>query len=174
MVDGDTAAERSGLAATLQSRLNRLFDVLRPPHAPDREWRNTEVIEACRAAGRDLSASHLSELRRGIKTNPSVRVLDALAWFFKLRAGYFTEDHPDDVLEQLALRESELAATLDRQRRDQEDLTDAARELSQAMKRSGVTNMAHRGAATGEKARARAAQMRALAKLILEDDEEDD
>jgi hypothetical protein len=162
----DSAAPLSGL----QHRLNRLFEVTRPPTDPAREWRNTEVVDACKAAGKELSTSHLSELRGGVKTNPSKRVLEALAWFFDVRAGYFTDDRPDDVVNELAAREAAIAATLDSQRRDREELAEAARELTQAIRRAGVTNLAHRGMSRSETARTRAAQMRALTKLILDDE----
>ena len=39
-----------------------------------------------------MSASHLSELRRGIKTNPTLRVLQALADFLQVRVAYFFDD----------------------------------------------------------------------------------
>ena len=59
-----------------------------------------------RARGTDLSASHLSELRRGIKTNPTLRVLQGLADFFQVRVSYFFDDSTavDQTLAELELR----------------------------------------------------------------------
>jgi hypothetical protein len=159
--------------SSLQGRLNRLFAVTRPPRDLEREYRNTEVVEACKAAGKEISTSHLSELRRGVKTNPSKRVLEAIGWFFEVRAGYFTDESTAQEVEaELSVRQARLDAQLEALLKDREDLAQAAHELTQAIRSSGVRNMAHRGTSTGVDARARAAQMRALARLILKDDDE--
>lgn len=92
---------------TLSGRIERLFEVSRPPHAPDRMWRNSEVVAACRAAGLDLSESHLSELRRGIKSNPTRKTLDALAWFFEVRVGWFLDDELAMEIEQQLIERAE-------------------------------------------------------------------
>jgi transcriptional regulator with XRE-family HTH domain len=78
-------------SGAIAARINYLFELHRPPADPGRRWRNKEVVAACRRAGRGLSESHLSELRRGLKTNPTLRVLDALAWFFGVQIGYFSD-----------------------------------------------------------------------------------
>lgn len=76
---------------TLAEKLNYLFEVVRPPGA-EREYTGREVVAAVNAAGTELSASHLSELRRGLKTNPTLRVLQALANFFEVRVAYLLDD----------------------------------------------------------------------------------
>lgn len=155
---------------TLRARINRLFEVHRPPHALEREYYNKEVVAACKDSGRDISESHLSELRRGVKENPTLRILEALAWFFQVRVGYFTD--PGTALEveaELAVRDAQLRAKLQSQREAQDDMADAARELQAALRTSGVTKTAHRATAAGADARERAAMMRALARIILDD-----
>lgn len=67
---------------TLADRLNHLFAMARPTGA-DREPSGKEV-----AAASGVSEAHVSELRRGIKTNPSIRVICALAGFFDVRPAY--------------------------------------------------------------------------------------
>lgn len=76
---------------SIAERLNRLFAAIRPP-GEDREYQGKEVVAAIRAVGGEMSESYLSELRRGIKPNPTIRHLDALAEFFGVRTGYFTDD----------------------------------------------------------------------------------
>jgi hypothetical protein len=159
---------------TLSGRINRLFEVVRPPEAPGRRWANREVVAACRESGRDLSESHLSELRRGVKTNPTMRTVSALAWFFGVRAGYFTDPVvAAEVEQELVVRESELRAALDAERSAQEDVLEASKELQRALRASGVSRVAHRGIRNVAAAREQASMMRALAKALLEDDEEE-
>lgn len=159
-------------SGNLSERINRLFEVHRPPRDPQREYYNKEVVAACKKSGRDLSEAHLSELRRGIKHNPSLRVLEALSWFFQVRVGYFTDTQTAaEVDVELAVRESQLKARQQEHRAAQEDLAEAANELQRAMRVSGVTKTAHRGVAGSAKARERAAMMRNLARIILEDED---
>lgn len=75
----------------LADKLSRLFDAVRPP-GEDRQYTGREVVAAVNAAGTELSASHLSELRRGVKSNPTVRVLEGLAHFFDVRVAYLLDD----------------------------------------------------------------------------------
>ncbi len=157
---------------SLRTRINRLFEVHRPAHALDREYYNKEVVAACKSDGRDISESHLSELRRGVKENPTLRILEALAWFFQVRVGYFTDPDVAGAVEaELAVREAKLRAKLRTDRDAQQDMTDAARELQQAIRDSGVTKTAHRATA-GADARERAAMMRALARIIRDDEDD--
>ena len=76
---------------TVADKINHLFDVVRPDGG-GREYTGREVVAEIVDRGGELSASHLSELRRGIKTNPTLRVLDGLARFFDVRVAYFTDD----------------------------------------------------------------------------------
>ncbi len=160
---------------TVGERLNRLFDVQRPKGSPDRVFTNREVVVACKDAGRDLSESHLSELRRGVKTNPTLRTLEAIAWFFDVRTGYFTDPAvAAEVEAELADREQELHAKLDAERAAQQELRTASEELQRAMRESGVAKVGHRGATNVTAARERARMMRALAEALLSDDESEE
>jgi transcriptional regulator with XRE-family HTH domain len=158
----------------LQDRINRLFSVNHHPDTPEREFRNREVVEACRAVGREISESHLSELRRGIKDNPSQRTLETIAWFFRIPVEYFDTPGAMDVEGELAVREAKLNARLKADREAREDRAAAARELQQAIRASGVTKTAHRGTEKGMDTREQAAMMRALAQIILADKDDDD
>jgi transcriptional regulator with XRE-family HTH domain len=161
--------------ARLQGRIDRLFEANHHPDVPEREYRNREVVEACKAAGREISESHLSELRRGIKDNPSQRTLETLAWFFRVSVDYFTDPAvAADVEAELAVREAKLKAKLDEERKAREDRASAARELQQAIRASGVTRTAHRATGKGMDTREQAAMMRALAQIILADGDDDD
>ena len=91
-------------------RLNQLFETVRAPDT-DRAYTGKEV-----AAAVGVSASHLSELRRGIKTNPSMRVVHALSAFFGVRPGYLCGDrgvvaeveaelHAREALDDLGVRD---------------------------------------------------------------------
>lgn len=172
MQDGTGPASRE---PTLGDRIERLFQACRPEHAPERSWRNNEVVSACRADGREFSESHLSELRRGVKRNPTVRTLEALAWFFEVRVGYFTDPAvAAEVEQELAAREAAVVAVLAATREAQDEERAAAIELQKAIRESGVAKMAHRAAGAGTDSRERAAMMRALARALLDDPDPDE
>lgn len=122
----------------LAGKLNYLFATVLSPEGS--EYTGKDVVAAVRAAGVDLSASHLSELRRGVKTNPTVRVLQALADFFGVRVAYFFDDP-------VAVEE-----------------TEAELELRAAMRDAQVQQMAARAA--GLSPAQRAAFQRVLADLV--------
>ncbi|MGH3628730.1 MAG: hypothetical protein ACRDRL_15015 [Sciscionella sp.] len=175
MEDGPVGTPAAVVPPTLGARLNRLFEVHRPPQAPERTWTNREVVTRCRAEGWELSESHLSELRRGVKQNPTLRTLGALAWFFEVRVGYFTDvEVAAEVEHELAAREAQLTAMLQAECAAREDVRAASRELQEALRVSGVTKMAHRGTANVAAAREQASMMRALARALLHEDEGDD
>ncbi|MGY5283534.1 hypothetical protein [Nocardia gipuzkoensis] len=103
-----------------------------------------------------------------------MRTVSALAWFFGIRAGYFTDPVvAAEVERKLAVRESELQAALDAERSAQEDVLEASKELQRALRASGVSRIAHRGIRSVAAAREQASMMRALTKALLEDDEEE-
>lgn len=158
----------ASLPPTLDGRIERLFEVSRPPSAPDRQWRNSEVAAACRAAGRDLSDSHLSELRRGVKKNPTMRTLDALAWFFDVRVGWFVDDESAAAVDvELQERARRLAEAQAEAQAIEAAEREAAKDLQRALRESGVTRTAHRGA--GNSSRRRADMMRALARALRDE-----
>lgn len=99
------AQGRGAGGRSLAAKLDHLFAVVRSP-CGGREYTGREVVAAVNAAGTDLSASHLSELRRGVKTNPTVRVLEGLAAFFGVRTAYLLDDPQavEEVEAELELR----------------------------------------------------------------------
>lgn len=162
-----------GTPMTLSDRLNRLFEVRRPVDAPERAYTNREVVTASKAAGFELSESHLSELRRGVKQNPTLRTLQVVAAFFQVPVGYFTDTViPAEVDRELTEQAERLATTLAANAAAQDELRAATLELQQAMRESGVTKTAHRGMVDARTAREQASMMRALARALVADDED--
>lgn len=137
--DGPGAAGQDE-SRSLADKLNHLFAMVRRPDGA--EYYGKDVVAAVRATGVELSASHLSELRRGIKSNPTLRVLQALADFFEVRVSYFFDD-PAAV-----------------------EQTEAELELRAAMRDARVQQMAHRAADLS--ATQRAAFQRVLAEMVRE------
>lgn len=80
--------KNSGLAA----RLNRLFDSQR--RYDGKEWSNGQVAKMIVEQGlaESFSESYLWQLRNGVKTNPTMSHVAALAAFFKVEVNYFFED----------------------------------------------------------------------------------
>jgi transcriptional regulator with XRE-family HTH domain len=74
---------------TFADRLNFLFETVRP-QGETREYTNSEV-----AAATDISGSYVGYLRKGIRDNPSVETVQALARFFGVRPSYFVDDERD-------------------------------------------------------------------------------
>jgi transcriptional regulator with XRE-family HTH domain len=74
---------------TLADRLNRLFDMVRP-RGEDRQYTNIEV-----AAATNVSGTYIGYLRRGVRDNPSVDTVQALARFFGVRPSYLVDDDLD-------------------------------------------------------------------------------
>ncbi|GAY12566.1 hypothetical protein TOK_1054 [Pseudonocardia sp. N23] len=102
-----------------------------------------------------------------------MRTLDALAWFFDVRVGYFVDpDVAREVERELDERAARLASKVEEERRAQEEERDAALALQKAIRESGVTKAAHR-AGDGRNRRQRASMMRALARALIEDENED-
>jgi ESX-1-secreted protein regulator len=91
---------RSRRPATFADRLNSLFDTVRPA-GEDREYTNSEVASAT-----DVSGSYIGYLRKGLRTNPSVETVQALARFFGVRPSYLVDDEQDD--ERVASAEAQL------------------------------------------------------------------
>lgn len=74
----------------LAELLRRLIAIVRRPDGT--EWTGKDIVATARANDVELSESHLSELRRGVKTNPTMRVLVALADVFEVPVAYFFGD----------------------------------------------------------------------------------
>ena len=93
---------------SLADKLNRLFATVRPD--PAREYSNEHVAAAIRATGVSISQSYIWQLRKGRKTNPTLRHLQALAEFFGVPTAYFVDDATTDrITEQLNVLAAEQA-----------------------------------------------------------------
>lgn len=69
-------------------QLNQLFD--RWHRANGRQLTNRALAQALRQRGYPVSVPYLSQLRNGIRTNPSDALLSVLADYFGVRAGDLT------------------------------------------------------------------------------------
>lgn len=76
--------------AGLATRLNRLFETVHAPGA--RPHTNSEVAAQLTAWGHPISKPYLSQLRSGVRTDPSRETIAALARFFRVRPDYFADD----------------------------------------------------------------------------------
>ncbi|WP_226360806.1 XRE family transcriptional regulator [Pseudonocardia sp. ICBG1142] len=112
---------------TLAAKINQAFETVhRPGEAP---YTNREVVKWLAENSQNgepvISENYLGLLRRGDRTNPGVRTIEALARFFEVPAGYFLETGSTaaEIHEELqlvaSLRDAEVrgiatrAATLD-------------------------------------------------------------
>ena len=87
------SATASG-SSTLADRLNRLFEVMRRPKEPPLS--NAAAAEAItKQTGVSISAAYLWQLRNGIKDNPTIAHLRAIAEYFGLPPSYLIDDDPD-------------------------------------------------------------------------------
>lgn len=141
----------------LGEKLNYLFANMRARDG--KEFSNEHVAAAVRAAGVKISQSYIWQLRRGMKDNPTLRHLQALADFFGVPAAYFFDDkvagrveeqlelirteqarlneaHADRDVRVMAMRAGELSAD---RRRQVMDLLDVVYRLEQA-EREGTTS----------------------------------
>lgn len=88
-------------ARTFADKLNHLWDTVHPSGRP-----NTldQVVGGVAAAGYEISASYLSQLRNGVKTNPTLNTIQGLAAFFGVPAAYFLDEAEEErINEQLDL-----------------------------------------------------------------------
>lgn len=93
----------NGPGSELSVKLNKLFDIMRKPSDPPLS--NAAAAEAItRKTGVAISAAYLWQLRSGLKTNPTVAHLRAIAQFFGVAPSYLVDPGIDpDVDAQLNL-----------------------------------------------------------------------
>lgn len=99
MQDSDGADKGSEIAV----KLNKLFEIMRNPGEPPLS--NAAAAKAItKATGVSISSGYIWQLRSGIKTNPTVQHLRALTDFFGVPASYLIDRDTDEKVEaQLAL-----------------------------------------------------------------------
>ena len=91
--------------STLASRINRLFDIMRKPADPPLS--NAAAATAIEAkTGVSISPAYLWQLRSGLKSNPTISHLRAIAEYFGVPASYLIDEGEDPSIEAqlLALR----------------------------------------------------------------------
>lgn len=100
------APEPQSRPRTVAEKLRYLFDNVHPPGRG--RWTLREVVdgiaEQAGPDGQTVSLSYLSQLRDGVRDNPTVKHLEAIAGFFGVTAAYFLdEERARRVEEQLDL-----------------------------------------------------------------------
>lgn len=88
---------------TLAEKLDQCF---RTMHPADRgEWTYREVSAGMAALGVTCSPSYLWQLRKGLRDNPTVRQVEALARYFHVPVTFFfgTTEEVDQIAAQMAL-----------------------------------------------------------------------
>lgn len=97
------AASESAELSELSIKLNKLFDTMRKPSDPPLS--NAAAAEAItRKTGVSISSAYLWQLRTGVKTNPTVTHLRAIAQFFGVAPSYLVDPGIDpDIDAQLNL-----------------------------------------------------------------------
>lgn len=81
------AEEASG--RTLADKLDHLFRTVHPGRG---EYSHEEVAATIRARGVTISHTYIWQLRKGLRDNPTIRHLAALAEFFGVPVAYFISD----------------------------------------------------------------------------------
>jgi transcriptional regulator with XRE-family HTH domain len=86
VTEGETERQR-----TLADKLNHLYRTIHP--AGRGEYSNEEVAAAIRERGvSTISATYLWQLRKGMRDNPAIKHVEALADFFGVSPSYFFDD----------------------------------------------------------------------------------
>jgi transcriptional regulator with XRE-family HTH domain len=87
--DREFPATRPERPSTIAEKLNRLFEVLHPAGA--KPLTNRELAERIKDQGRSISQTYISQLRSGIRDNPTLEHLVGIAGAFGVPPGYFTD-----------------------------------------------------------------------------------
>lgn len=84
---------------TLATKLQHLFTTVKP--AGRGEYSNQEVATAIEASGGPtISATYIWQLRKGLRTNPTLNHLEALAGFFGVPVAYFLDEEATDRIDE--------------------------------------------------------------------------
>lgn len=103
----ETASEHAAAEPSeLSIKLNKLFDIMHKASQP--QLSNAAAAEAItNKTGVSISAAYLWQLRNGMKTNPTVTHLRAIAQFFGVAPSYLVDPGIDpDIDAQLNLLEA--------------------------------------------------------------------
>lgn len=92
--ESDRAPDGAPNDSELSVKLNKLFKIMRKPSDPPLS--NAAAAEAItRQTGVSISPAYLWQLRNGVKANPTVQHLRAIAEFFGVPASYLIDRGPD-------------------------------------------------------------------------------
>jgi transcriptional regulator with XRE-family HTH domain len=104
------AQEEDSVSESLAQRIDRLFRTHLSPRGKEYSYRQVAAAIGRNGAGVDqgeaVSATYIWALRTGVKTNPTMRHLQALARFFEVSPSYFF----DEELTGFACEETRLLA----------------------------------------------------------------
>ncbi|WP_328290725.1 helix-turn-helix domain-containing protein [Nocardia aurantiaca] len=78
------------MQSAFSTRLDALFETGNAPGA--RAHTNSEVAAQLTAWGHPISKPYLSQLRSGLRTDPSRETIAALARYFRVRPDYFADE----------------------------------------------------------------------------------
>lgn len=72
-------------------RLNRLFEETRRPDG--KRWTLQFVADECTARGQAVTKQYILHLKSGVRTEPRLNLVEALADVFRVPVSYFTADY---------------------------------------------------------------------------------
>lgn len=115
---GAVAGEQWGGRVDFAQRLTRLFDHTRRPDG--RRWTLQHVADECVARGQQVTKQYILHLKSGVRTEPRLNLVEALADVFGVPVAYFTADYAgrmtSDLLPVLvAMSEPRVRAVLTRE-----------------------------------------------------------
>jgi len=92
------ATSHAVTSSDLAAKLNKLFEVMRKPEDPPLS--NPAAAQAItEKTGVPISAAYLWQLRNGLKTNPTVQHLRAIASFFGVPSAYLIEPESSSTID---------------------------------------------------------------------------
>lgn len=94
MADSD---DEQGRPKTLAEKIDKLFKSIHRSGEPEATYR--EVANAIVANGGTISASYIWQLRTGVKDNPTMKHLQALADYFGISPAYFLDEDKSKVID---------------------------------------------------------------------------
>ena len=103
------SSDSGDASRSFAAKLNHLFATVRPAHGEEASYREVAAAIA-EQGGPTISPSYIYQLRSGIRENPTLRHVQALAKYFGVDVAYFTDD---EIAEQTDAQLAMLAAMRD-------------------------------------------------------------
>lgn len=102
MIDSARAAEGHG--NMIAPRLESLFQEIRN-NDTGKPFTNEEIATKATSNGYPVTAAYIAQMRRGVRRNPTVNLLEGLASAFEVAPSYFfTEENVQAALDDAAVR----------------------------------------------------------------------